>query len=90
MKTVHVLKTMTPWFQRVLDGTKTYEVRFNDRGFQKGDGVKLREVSGDSRLATGREWSGFVGDVFSSGFGADLQGFVVFSLLSGAPLEEQK
>jgi Domain of unknown function (DUF3850) len=88
--TTHVLKCDSVWFQRVLDGTKTFEVRFNDRGFQKGDGVLLREISGKSAMSTGREWLGFIGDVFSGGFGADLHGYVVFSLLDEPPALPQK
>lgn len=39
----HRLKTYPVWFQRVWEGSKTFEVRLNDRGFQSGDRVTLRE-----------------------------------------------
>jgi len=49
----HKLKILPEYFQPVLDGTKTFELRRNDRGFQIGDAVILKEwdVSG----YTGRE-----------------------------------
>lgn len=41
----HELKILKPFFQSVIDGDKKFEVRDNsDRGFQKGDLVRLREV----------------------------------------------
>lgn len=39
----HKLKIWPQYFCRVADGSKTFEVRKNDRGFQPGDTVCLRE-----------------------------------------------
>lgn len=39
----HSLKIWPQYFYRVVDGSKTFEVRDNDRGFQPGDIVELKE-----------------------------------------------
>lgn len=39
----HQLKTWPVYFQRCWDGDKTFEIRIDDRGYQKGDTVVLRE-----------------------------------------------
>lgn len=39
----HDLKIWPQYFQRVSNGSKTFEIRENDRGFQQGDTVTLRE-----------------------------------------------
>jgi hypothetical protein len=39
----HDLKILPQYFCRVKDGSKTFEVRENDRGYQPGDIVKLME-----------------------------------------------
>lgn len=39
----HELKIWPQFYQRVADGSKTFEVRNNDRNFQFGDTVTLRE-----------------------------------------------
>lgn len=39
----HELKIWPQYYQAVADGSKTFEVRKNDRGFQKGDIVELNE-----------------------------------------------
>ena len=39
----HELKCWPVYFQRVWTGDKTFEVRLDDRGFQRGDTVVLRE-----------------------------------------------
>lgn len=41
----HELKCVEPYFQHILDGDKTFELRFNDRGFQKGDTLILCETN---------------------------------------------
>jgi ASC-1-like (ASCH) protein len=48
----HDLKTINPYFSLVLSGEKTCEVRLNDRNFQVGDTLLLREY-GEEGL-TGR------------------------------------
>lgn len=39
----HELKILPHYYCRVVDGSKTFEVRNNDRGFQPDDEVELRE-----------------------------------------------
>jgi len=39
----HFLKIWPQYFYHVKRGTKTFEIRNNDRGFQQGDTVTLRE-----------------------------------------------
>ena len=40
---IHELKTVEPYFRYVSSGVKTFEVRKNDRDFQVGDLLHLRE-----------------------------------------------
>lgn len=39
----HELKIWPQFYSRVADGSKTFEIRENDRGFQPGDTVTLKE-----------------------------------------------
>lgn len=77
----HELKILPKYFNRVLDGSKTFEVRNNDRDFQAGDTVLLQEydpqLEGGARY-TGRDLSFTIGYVFP--FEDSHQ--VVFSLLT--------
>lgn len=41
MKTVHILKIEEVFFEAVVDGRKTFEVRKDDRGFKDGDDLIL-------------------------------------------------
>lgn len=41
-ETIHHLKTTDRYFDAVEDGSKTFEVRLNDRAFQTGDVLVLR------------------------------------------------
>lgn len=43
MFTEHELKCRPEYFSRVMSGQKTFEVRKNDRNFQVGDFVTLKE-----------------------------------------------
>jgi hypothetical protein len=50
----HELKCWPRYFERILDGTKTFEVRRDDRGFKSGDVLWLREWEPGGRGFTGR------------------------------------
>jgi hypothetical protein len=93
---IHELKTWPVYFDRLIDGSKTFEIRRNDRGYQAGDVLRLREYdpSGDhdtcyregctTKRYTGREIERTVGFVASGTlFGLDLGEHVVLSLLPG-------
>lgn len=41
--TTHVLKTWPAFFEPVWAGEKTFEIRFDDRAYQRGDTVELCE-----------------------------------------------
>ncbi|GAA4123315.1 hypothetical protein GCM10022215_29900 [Nocardioides fonticola] len=43
----HILKVQPPYFDALADGSKTFEVRRNDRGFQRGDTLVLWEYKPD-------------------------------------------
>lgn len=55
MKIDHELKIFACYFKAVESGDKTFEIRNNfDRGFQKGDIIKLNELQEGRGLLTGR------------------------------------
>lgn len=39
----HELKVVPPYFDALVSGSKTFEVRKNDRAYQRGDVLRLRE-----------------------------------------------
>lgn len=63
----HDLKTWKEYFDEVLMGRKTFEVRKNDRNFQKGDIIILKEWDNEKKEYTGREISRVVSYVLRGG-----------------------
>ncbi len=51
---IHELKTLPKYFNAVISGEKTFEVRENDRPFHKGDLLALNEYDGGRKCYTGR------------------------------------
>lgn len=43
----HELKIKSKYFNELLSGTKTFEIRKNDRDFKEGDTLKLNEYKDD-------------------------------------------
>ncbi len=91
----HELKTDPEVFQAVLDGLKTYEIRKNDRGFEVGDVLMLRETlhtgrdmaMGSPLVYTGRQFAATVshvlhGPVYGLVYGL-VAGWSILSLARG-------
>lgn len=72
----HELKTNSIYFQRSWNNAKTFEVRLNDRDFQKGDKILLKEYDGTNY--TGREILGEILYVLSDFVGLQ-KDYVAFS-----------
>ena len=79
----HLLKILPEYFEEVVKGTKTFEVRKNDRGFEIGDILILAEYSIPIQSFTGRVIEKKVTYIFKGGsFGVDKE-FVVMSFQNG-------
>lgn len=50
---IHQLKQKSEFFERVISGEKTFEVRVNDRGYEPGDYLALNEIDSEENY-TGR------------------------------------
>lgn len=79
---IHKLKIRPGYFEAVLYGSKTFEVRKNDRGFNYGDEVLLQEWFPEAEKYSGRA------KAFRVGYVLPIDGErVVFSLL---PIENKQ
>lgn len=52
---IHELKTLPREYQLVIKGSKTHEIRRNDRDFKTGDFLFFKEWNPDTEEYTGRE-----------------------------------
>lgn len=50
---IHELKILPEYFNAVISGKKTFEIRKNDRPFHKGDLLALNEYDADRKCYTG-------------------------------------
>lgn len=53
--TTHDLRSWPDYFEPIFDGKKSFELRLNDRNFQVGDLLRLREYNDRNGTYTGRE-----------------------------------
>jgi hypothetical protein len=82
--TTHELKILSVFFEAVSSGRKLFEVRRNDRDFQEGDLLILREFDPVTHEYTGATVAKRVGFILNSGtHGLNVlsPGYVCMSLL---------
>ena len=84
----HELKTDPEPFNDIIEGRKTFEIRWNDRNFQVGDRLILRQtkhtaiemLEGAPLIYTGAFWSvDVIGILHGPAYGID-KGYCVMSL----------
>ena len=87
MSTTHELKSWPQHFAPLMNGEKSFELRKNDRDFQVGDMLRLREYDPVSKTYTGREeWREITYLIKGYGYGASQpmhglqRGYVVLGL----------
>lgn len=85
--TIHELKTWPPFFQAMLDGVKSFEIREDDRDFQVGDALYLREFDpykrerlSDGQYTNRKMYRLIVYKLDSSGFAGIKKGFCALGL----------
>ena len=85
---IHKLKTWEYYFKEVLNGSKTYEVRKDDRGgYAVGDKLLLEEYKPDKKEYTGRNILVDITHVLQGGeFGLE-KGYVVMAIKKPEVLE---
>lgn len=81
---IHELKILSSFVRPIMNGSKTFEIRENDRGFQKGDRVQFKVVSDDWTCKNSSIVRAFERKVFEityvlNGWGLK-NGFVVFGI----------
>jgi hypothetical protein len=82
----HKLKTWLRYFYAIKNGTKTFELRKNDRDFQVGDTLVLQEYDENENEYTGRELSVVVSYVIleAKHFGL-MDGFCIMGFSTPSP-----
>lgn len=77
---IHELKTWPEYFQEVFLMHKNFEIRKNDRNFQTGDILILKEWDPDRQEYTGRKLARNITYILYGGqFGIE-EGYVVLSI----------
>lgn len=75
---LHELKTYPKYFQETIEGNKLFEIRKNDRNFQVGDVLLLKEW--DNIKYTGREVGAMVRYILYDKFIGLAEGYVALGL----------
>jgi hypothetical protein len=83
--TRHELKTWPGFFEGLIDGTKTAEIRRNDRNFKPGDFLTLREFNAETDEYTGRMVARSISRVDDLRLVTGQDGFVLLSFAPAAP-----
>lgn len=81
----HDLKCWPEPFQAIKDGRKTFEFRRNDRDYQSGDVLRLREYDPNTQAYSGDMVAVMVTYILDNGFGLP-DGYVIMSIKRVADL----
>lgn len=76
----HELKAWPEYFRAVYSGQKSFEIRKNDRDYQKGDTLTIREFNPDNSTYTGRSCSRRVTYVLPGGQFGLAEGVVAMAI----------
>lgn len=76
---IHILKIHPAYFEKVLTGEKKFEIRKDDRGFQSGDRLLLKEWDPERGCFTGRSVECLVNYILRS-FEGLMPGYVAMSI----------
>ena len=76
----HHIKSWPEYFQALLDGEKTFEARKNDRDYQAGDFLTIKEYDPAKNAYTGRALHARVHYVLYGGHFGLAPGYCILSL----------
>lgn len=76
----HALKTWPEYFKLIEAGTKTFELRKDDRPFGMGDDIILQEWDPDKKEYTGKEMSFIIGYIYRGTEFGMKKGYCIISL----------
>ena len=76
---VHYLKILDIYFEGVTNGSKKFEVRFNDRNYSIGDLLVLKEIDSPNERYTGNVVCVQISSLLSCGEYVK-EGFVILSI----------
>lgn len=77
--TIHELKVLPEYYRAIVNDIKTFEIRFNDRGYKVGDVLLLKEWDGEA--FTGNSIKRRIAYVLDDNSGYVLEGYVVMSIV---------
>lgn len=80
---IHILKTWCEYYKHILDGSKLFEIRKNDRGFKVGDVLVLQEYDKDKKQFTGEMVSKIITYITDY---EQKEGYVVMSIATDSRL----
>ena len=75
----HIIKLQKEFADAVLSDDKTFEIRWNDRAYQRGDCVKFKVMDGDTQIEHGLDIKLYKITYVLSGWGLK-NGYVVLGI----------
>ena len=84
---IHKIKLQKEFADAVLSGDKCFEIRLNDRGYQKGDKVQFKVMDGLIQMHHDLEKKTYIITYVINGWGLE-NGFVVFGIREDGEIYE--